>query len=267
MEKKQTLLKQLNIVEKQEKKFLEHKENAFIKTNLKPVMNMIENKIPEKFTSTLNAAFYKGFQFVFQKGSAYIEKTYNKDKLELEHDLNNYALDKHSSKRHIKNMDKQSNLSNTWNQSIALLEGGILGLLGIGLPDIPLFISVIIRTIQEFALTYGYSYDITEEKAYILYIICGAMTKEETQREYDIKIDLLGKNIDSMKYEELDLDHITKEASFVLSNTLLTAKVIQGLPVIGVVGGIINPTIINKIGKYAKLKYKKRYIHKKLMEV
>jgi len=55
-----------------------------------------------------------------------------------------------------------------------------------------------------------------------------------------------------------------KETSDLLSNTLLTAKFIQGLPLVGVIGGVINPVMINKIGKYARIKYKKRYLLSKI---
>lgn len=266
MDKKQIFVKQLSNVQKQETRLLEQKENTFIKTNIKPIMDKIQDKIPKQLRSTLDTAFFKGFQFVFEKGNTYIEKTYDKDKIQLEHDLNNYAIDKYSSRKHMKNMDKQSNQANTLNQSIAFIEGGVLGLLGIGLPDIPLFIAVIMKTINEIALTYGYHYNTPEEKAYILYLICGAMTKEELQKNYNEKIDLLGQALDASKPFEFQLEDVIKETSSILSDTLLTTKFIQGLPVVGIIGGIINPAIINKIGRYAKVKYKKRYLLKKIGE-
>ncbi|PXV93707.1 EcsC family protein [Lachnotalea glycerini] len=81
MEKKQILLKQLSNVDKQERKFLSQKENIYIKNNFKPVMDKFQDKIPEKVKTTLDMAFYKGFQFVFKKGNAYIERTYNKENI------------------------------------------------------------------------------------------------------------------------------------------------------------------------------------------
>ncbi|MDZ7542990.1 EcsC family protein, partial [Clostridium perfringens] len=55
-----------------------------------------------------------------------------------------------------------------------------------------------------------------------------------------------------------------KNASEVLSETLLMAKFIQGLPIVGIVGSVTNYQIINKISKYTRIKYKKRYLSKKL---
>ncbi|MFA9377823.1 MAG: EcsC family protein [Lachnotalea sp.] len=266
MLKNQIIYKQLNHVAKLEKTFLNQNENTFIKNNMQPVIDKLQEKIPEKVKTTLDLTFYKGFQFVFEKGNAYIEKTYDKDSILLEHDLNNYAVDKYMSKKHLKNMNKKSNQSKTLNQSISFLEGGVLGLFGIGLPDIPLFISVILRTINEIALAYGYQYNTNEEKIFIMYIICGSMTKGETLKEYDEMINLLGKNIDTGNTIDCNLEDVMKETSQVLSNSLLLAKVIQGIPVVGVLGGIVNPAIISNVGKYANLKYKKRYLLRKIQE-
>jgi len=260
MKRDQILTRQLNTIMRQEKKFLNQKENTFTKSTFTPIINKIQTKIPAKLIFTLDKTFYMGFNFVFEKGNAFVEKTYNKDKISSEHDLNNYAIDKYMSKKHLKNMDKQSKQSSSINASLSALEGGVLGLLGIGIPDIPLFISVIIKTINEIALSYGYQYDTDEEKTYILYLICGAMTKGEIQKEYAEKIDFLGEDIDSNTCTSIHLEEIMKETSNILSTTLLTAKFIQGLPVVGVIGVAVNPFIINKIGKYTRIKYKKRYL-------
>lgn len=262
--KNQVLSKQLINIEKQEQKILNQKENIFIKSKITPVMDKIQDKIPEKLKTTLNTAFYKGFQLVFEKGNSYIEKTYSKNKLQIEYDLNNYAVDKYLSKKHINKLDQQSNRSSTLNSSIAVLEGGILGLLGIGLPDIPLFIAVIIRAINEISLSYGYEYDTKEEKTFILYVISGALTKGENQKEIDQMVDKLGNNIDSNIVVDINLTANMKETANILSDALLAAKFIQGIPIVGVIGGVVNHTIINKVGKYARIKYKKRYLLSKV---
>ena len=41
---------------------------------------------------------------------------------------------------------------------------------------------------------------------------------------------------------------------------MLVLKFIQGLPVVGVVGGLSNPVYYNKIMEYIRLKYHKRYL-------
>ncbi len=169
MKKDLILIKQLIILEKHEQKFLNQDDHPFLKSNITPMVNKIQTKIPEKLQTTLDKAFYMGFHLVFEKGNPIIEKTYHKETIEMEYDLNNYAIEKHLNKKHLKKLDRSSKHSKTINESIAAVEGGVLGLLGIGLPDIPLFLGVIIKTINEIALSYGYFYTSDEEKAYMLF--------------------------------------------------------------------------------------------------
>jgi len=264
MKKDLNLTKQMMILEKQEQNFLNQTDNAFMKSNFTPMVNKIQAKIPGKLQATLDSAFYIGFHFVFEKGSSLIEKTYNKEKIDIQYDLNNYAIEKYMKKKHLKTLDKSSKHSKTINESISAIEGGVLGLLGIGLPDIPLFLGVIVKTINEIALSYGFQYASAEEKAYLLYLICAAMTKEDQRKAYNQKVERLGQAIDAHSATNIELEAVMKETSDLLSNTLLTAKFIQGLPLVGVIGGVVNPFTINKIGKYARIKYKKRYLLSKM---
>ncbi len=261
---RQSFEQQLKQLEKQEYRLLNKPENPILRSTITPVTDKIQEIIPDKLRSTLNAAFYKGFQLVFEKGVSLIEKTYDKEKIAMDFDVNNYAVDKNCNKRYIKRLDKQSKQSGLVNTSISAVEGGVLGLLGIGLPDIPLFLAVIMKTINEIALSYGFSYDTPEEKAYMLLLIRAAIAKDIKQKDFDQELDQLSAKIDQSIVPELDLDSQMKETSDTLSDVLLTAKFIQGIPIVGVVGGAVNYTILNKIGNYAKIKYKKRYLLKKL---
>lgn len=257
------LKKQLKRINKKEKRILNKNPNRILKSKVDPVMDKIQKKIPPKLQSTLEVAFYKGFQLVFEKGHVYIEKTYNKDKLQLEYELNNYLLDNYINKKNIKRLDKQAKSAKRLNSSISVLEGSVLGVLGIGLPDIPLFISVIMKTIYEVGLSYGYNYETKEEKIYILLLICSAMSNGEAQRKLNDEIDRLGSLIDNNKDIEIDLEDQIMVTADILSESMLVAKFIQGIPIVGVVGGVTNYSIIRKISKYSSLKYKKRYLIKK----
>jgi hypothetical protein len=258
--------KQIQRMKKEEDKLLNQKEIPFIKTKVTPIVDKIQEKIPVKLKDTLEVVFYKSFQIVFEKGTSYIEKTYKKDDILLEFDLNNYALDKKFSTKFVKKLDKQSNQSKLLNSSISVIEGGVLGFLGVGLPDIPVFIGLIVKTIYEIALSYGYDYNKPEEKAYVLQLICASMTKGDIQKGFNDSLDSLAGNIDKDVVTEVDLEALMKTTSKVLSESLLTAKFIQGIPIVGSVGGIINYNIINKVSKYSSLKYKKRYLLKKSNE-
>ncbi len=254
------LFKQIKRLEKKEKRILKRNENKLIKGKIDPIKDKIQEKIPDKLRQTLENAFSKSFQLVFEKGETYIEKTYKKDKKKLEHDLINYDIDRDFNKKHIKKLDKQANYSKSVNTSLTFLEGGVLGFLGIGLPDIPLFIAVIMRTIYQVAISYGYDYKNDKERVYILLVICGAMSQGRDQRGFNEKIDKLGNDIDKNMATEIDLVDQMEETANILAESMLVGKFIQGIPILGAIGGAINYTIIKKIGRFASVKYKKRYL-------
>ncbi|NMC55603.1 MAG: EcsC family protein [Eubacteriaceae bacterium] len=256
-----TLLKQLNKIENQEQHLLNTNKEKLI--NITPVKNKIESKIPKKVKAALDAAFYKGFLIVFEKGTAYIEKTYSKEKAQLEYDINDFAMDKKISNKHIRKISRRANYSKMINSSISILEGGVLGFLGIGLPDIPLFIAVIMKTIYEIALSYGYDYKDEKEKAYIMLLICFAVTEDDKQNQFNNELNEFQNSIDSEENMKLLLTDYIKTAADTLSDAMLTAKFIQSIPIVGVVGSIVNYNIINKISKVADIKYKKRYLMNK----
>lgn len=260
------LKRQLRRLNKKEERFLNKREKGIIKSKVDPIVNRIQDKIPEKLRDTLEDAFYFGFKLVFEKGYKYIEKTYDKDRLKLEHELNDYMLDMSLNKKNIKKMDKKAQSLKNINSTISALEGGILGVLGIGLPDIPLFISIIMKTIYQIALSYGYDYRKEEEKAYILLLIGGALSEGNKKKEINEKTDALAREIDKGSKIQLDLQEYIKAASTALSEAMLTAKFIQGFPVVGAIGGLTNYSIIRKIGNYSSLKYKKRYLIRKAKE-
>lgn len=255
--------KQLKIIERQEQRFI-HREPGIIRTKMDPVVGRIQTLIPEKLKTTIETAFHKGFGLIFEKGIPYIEKTYDKNRINLEYDLNNYAAHHYPSRKHMRRLDKPADRSKLLNSTIAVMEGGVLGLLGIGLPDIPIFLAVMLKTVNEIALSYGYSYDSIEEKAYILNLICGALSTEDDRMLYLNKTDELGVTIDNGIVIDINLEAIMDETSDILVDAMLIAKFIQGIPIVGMIGGLVNHSIIKKVSSYARLKYKKRYLLRQL---
>ncbi|MZQ76046.1 MAG: EcsC family protein [Peptoclostridium sp.] len=259
--------KELERLAKKEKKLIDRDENKLLEASLTPVREAIEQKMPEKIKSSLDMAFFKGFELVFEKGSEYIEKTYNRNKKISHYDKNDAELErdkvKKSGRRHIKNLDKQANVSKLTNSSISAAEGAVLGLLGIGVPDIPLFIAVIMKTIHEIALSYGFDYKTDGEKVYVLLLICAAVSRGDLKKEYNNQIELLEIKIEEDAGADIDLQEQMKTAAGALSGAILVAKFIQGIPIIGIVGSAVNYSLVRRIGEFAAIKYKKRYLRRK----
>lgn len=261
LNKNKLIEKQLNSINKKELKLLNTKENNFLKTSLSPIKDKLEEKIPDKLQSTLESAFQKGFKIVFDKGVGVIEKTYNKNDINMEFDINTYAINKYPTKKNLKKIDKSANKKTILNKSISAIEGSALGLLGIGLPDIPIYIGMILKTIYEISLSYGFDYTSQNERSYILNIIYASVTTGDEKRYYFNILDDMSNKIDNFEDACYPINELLVETSSKISTYMLTSKFIQGLPIVGVVGGVTNFKTLQDISLIAKLKYKKRYLN------
>ena len=68
------------------------------------------------------------------------------------------------------------------------------------------------------------------------------------------------KAFDEIKFVRYEIEDTSK----FFATDMLVLKFIQGLPIVGVVGGVFNPVYYNKIMNYIRLKYHKRYSLDKL---
>lgn len=246
--------KEWNRLLKQEKAFLEkgtHKKDSRLN-------QLLEDKIPEKLQGTLDAAFAKAFEAIFEKGTGMIEKTYRKDELERQFKINAYAAELKEDKKSLRKFSQKTDTANTKNLLLSSVEGVGLGALGIGLPDIPLFVGVLLKSIYEVALNFGYSYDIPAEKYFVLKIVEAALSYGEDLVQADKELNAyIEQSVWPVDYDQVRQIKVT---SATMSKELLYLKFLQGIPIVGAVGGAYNTVYLQKVLRYAKLKYHRRFL-------
>lgn len=234
------------------------KETKFIKKHAKRKNNQINqklnDKVPEKLEDTLNKAFEKAFILLFSKGDHWIEKTYNARSIKNKHTLNQTKLSLEPTRKNMRAFAKTTKSSSTKNILYTGISSTLFGILGIGLPDIPIFIVLIMKNLQEISLNYGFDPHQEKEKLFMLMIIEGAMDHENIN-QIDKKINNLIDNKSS-----IDLDHQIKRTSKALSHELLYLKFLQGIPIVGSVSGFYDSIYMKRISEYAKLKYQHRFL-------
>lgn len=252
--------KEWTALEKKEARYLMRRREEKTSSALQ---QKLEEKIPEKLEDTLNTAFIKAFDLVFEKGTGLIEKTYNKDQQKTDYQVREYAAGLKESRKTVKAFGRQSQGTRMKNLMISGVEGVGLGLLGIGLPDIPLFTAVILKSVYEIALSYGFEYESEKEQWFILKMIETALKKgEELERNNSLLnawIDQngIGETVKGRKEQ-------SKETAAALAEALLYMKFLQGIPVVGIAGGAADTVYLKKITDYAELKYKRRFLRKKI---
>ena len=248
-----TVEKELNRLSRAEERMRQkaHKDELQWKKDL-------ENKIPEKVLTNLQGVFYKAFQIIFDKGTELIEKTYKREEITKDFLVRDYAIDLEMNQKDLLMLNASSELSNLVSLVASTVEGVGLGALGIGLPDIVLFVSVILRGCYETALRYGFSYDSPEERYFILTVLEGSMQKGELWDSCNELVNAMIRELPSPTDEEIATQ--MRHTSDAFATDMLLAKFIQGIPVVGVVGGLANPLYYRRVLNYVRLKYKKRYL-------
>ena len=91
--------KEWMILEKKELRYLERQREEKKPSALR---QKLEEKIPEKLEDTLNAAFVKAFDLVFEKGTGIIEKTYNKEQQKMDYQVREYAAGLKANRKTVK---------------------------------------------------------------------------------------------------------------------------------------------------------------------
>lgn len=220
--------------------------------------------VPQKLETTLNTAFFKAFELIFDKGTPVIEKTYQKQKKEQNYKINEYAADVRNTRWSLRAFGREARASKGLNMALSTIEGVGMGVLGMGIPDIPVFLGVLLKSIYEIALSYGFSYDTEEERIFILKLIEAALSHEEELAGRNMELNLWIQGGRTFDISRSDQERRTSDA---LSRELLYLKFVQGVPVLGVVGGVSDMVYQKKISDYAALKYKRRFLEKKRQNI
>ncbi len=240
--------------------FLIKKRTAYLKQydKKKELAPELSAKVPEKLRETLNGAFCKAFELIYKKGTPFIDKTYNKQSAEEQYQINRFAYQLRQNKKSLRAFSKKSNTSNAINLFVSGVEGIGLGLIGCGIPDIPLLTAVILRSLYEISTNYGYDYTKPEEQIYQLLIIQGAMSYGDDLQKCLDQLDTYTESI-IIPSEDTVKEQIKASAS-ALADEMLFLKFVQGIPIVGVVGGISDTVFLHRIQRFAKLNYQYRLL-------
>lgn len=229
----------------------QHKKDSLLNQKL-------EEHIPDTLQSTLDTAFSKAFSLIFEKGTGLIEKTYNKGKKASAAQSRHAASQQTGTWETLRAFRQDSSLTAGKNLAISGLEGIGLGILGIGIPDIPLFTAMILKSLYEIADGYGYPHDGLNEKLFQLKLIDAALSHGEDLTEKNRAIDRF---IGLGHWEAGEsLNNQISQTAAQLSGELLYMKFLQGIPVAGAVGGAYDVIYLSAIQRYGRIKYHKRFL-------
>ncbi|MBR1457331.1 MAG: EcsC family protein [Oscillospiraceae bacterium] len=218
----------------------------------------LADKVPEKLEGALNAAFVKAFALLFEKGTAVIEKTYKLPELAEQYLLDSYVLQERGEAKDLRTFSRRAGGTAALHTAVSGAAGIGLGVLGIGLADVAVFTALLLRNVYEIAMRYGYDYEGDREQAFLLRVIAASLLRGEELYRDDAALNAF---ISAGRYPEAkSLPALTEEAARALSRELLAMKFLQGIPVLGVLGGAADLLYMGRISEYAELKYRRRFL-------
>ena len=244
----------------------------------------LHKAVPDGLREKLEDAFYKAFCVILENGTGVIEKTFSREKLEAEFKTREYAGRLYPVRKNLAAGRKLAARQAAAGVAGACAEGAVLGLLGIGLPDIPLFLAALLRGMYTQALHFGVDYRSPEEQELLLELLALSLYSGEDFKERDAalnrKLYQMARRAHGAAPPEktpafeaappekgpADLDVAALNASRALSGELLYMKFLQGVPIAGVIGGLYDGIYMKKVTGYAAIKLERRYLLGKLQE-
>lgn len=219
----------------------------------------LEGKVPPKVYEGLRAAFASGFRVVFDKGTGVIERSYDKEGVREQHAIQDFTFQVKADRGSLKKLRASAGRRNLANLAVTAAEGVGLGAFGIGLPDIVVFVGMLLRGIYQISLHYGFDYDSEEERYLILKLMETALARGEAWDQGNEAVNriLTGRG---EKLAAGDMEQQIKQTADRFAVDMLLLKFVQGLPLVGILGGAGNPWFYQKVMKYAELKYRERYL-------
>jgi len=265
VDKKQMIKKELNKTIKIENGILKKENRVILGNKAEIVAEKINDKLPFDVKEKFKNAFKKSLQSVTTKGIKIIEKTYDRKKLSDLYIEDTELFKKEIKRRNLRAVEKRAKRKAILNTGISTMEGTAVGFMGIltALADVPVFISIIMKHLNETALHYGFDYDTDLERAYMFKIISMSVADREKKQIYSKEIDKIGYSIDVGDIIEINNREIIEETASNLSEYVSMAILLGSIPLAGFVfGGINNYRFMSHVAKIANVKYKKRYLYR-----
>jgi len=223
-----------------------------------PVEDRLEEIVPEKLMETLRRAFVKAFALVFEKGTGVILRMSRRERRRQERQVREYALNLRENRKNLRAFSKAADRAGRGNVLLSGAAGVGMGFFGVALPDIPLFTAMLLKSIYETAESFGFPCEGEAERMYALRLIEAALSEGEDLRQRNRELDVYTQ---TGRWERpVSLEVQTKAAARCLAGAVLYGKALQGLPVVGAVGGAGDAVCLSRVQRYAAIKYRKRFL-------
>lgn len=244
---------------KQEQKFL--RQHGEEKASL--LERTVEGVVPDKLRRTLHRAFEKAFVLVFEKGTGVILRASRQGVRRQERQVREYALSLREDRKNLRAFSKAADRAGRGNVMLSGAAGVGMGFFGVALPDVPLFTAMLLKSVYETAESFGFPCEGEAERIYALRVMEAALSDGEDLRRRNQALDAYVQT--GYWQRPVTLEMQTRATAGRLSAAVLYGKALQGIPVVGAIGGAGDAACLSRVQRYAALKYRKRFLMSRRM--
>ena len=254
LKKQDPWVKEFRQVWRQEQRFLRRYARV---PEMRPGQ-MLEDRAPQKLMETIHTAFVKAFGVVFDKGNSVIAKVGRQELRQEKFQVNRFATELREDKRSLRAFSKEADRAGRGNVLISGAAGIGMGLFGVALPDVPLFTAMLLKCVYETGESFGFGHETEAERLYVLRVIEAALCWGEELRCRNTELDAYAQT--ETWPADNGLEQQLQTTARRLSQTLVGSKFLQNIPLVGAVGGAEDALCMERVRRYAAIKYRKRFL-------
>lgn len=172
----------------------------------------------------------------------------------------NRRWDGRGHRRRLRRLGARSRAAVRGGTGIALAEGAALGLLGSRAAGYPAVPGRAAARALPIALSFGFDFRTDGERCYLLLLIAASLSRGEERERLAALADEAAQALDCGGGCPATLEECIHAAAGRLAEEMLAAKFVQGLPVVGIAGGLQNVPVYRRVTGYAARAYEKRSI-------
>lgn len=220
-------------------------------------ISKLQSKIPDKLEETLRKAMKGAFRTVFDNGRYFIDKTYSDKTLRDEYADKRFFAQT-GRKRSREGRVSRSQRRYAGEVGFTTVKGVGLGIVGIGLPDVPVLIAELIRICSVSAKSHGFCVERQDEQVYMLRLIRLAAASVDERMILSAELDSLSDIIDKGETAGCHIDEEIDKTADTLTIAMLVSRFVMGVSIVGVAGGLYDTVIVSRMHRLAEIEYEKR---------
>lgn len=220
------------------------------------LLQKAERIVPDRLLETLNQAFLKAFQMIFQRGDGLIRRLEGQER-RREIYARNAAADQ-ADRESLRAFSRAAKRAGRGGVLFSAAAGTGMGVLGIALPDVALLTGMLLKSLYETAESFGFPCEGEAERIYALRLLETALSQGEALHSGNRDLDRYAQ--EGSFQEERSLEEQIRRTANQLSQAILMEKAVQNIPVLGAVGGVCDLLCLRRVRSYAQIKYHKRFL-------